>query len=391
MKNPIYLDYASTTPVDKRVLKKMIKYLTIDGIFGNPSSNLHIFGWNAEKEVDIARKNIAKCIGCNDNEIIFTSTASESINIAIKSIINCFKKNKKHIITTTIEHKSVIETCLYLEKLGFYVTYLKPSKNGLINLNKLQETINAKTILVSIMHVNNEIGVIQNISKIGKICHNKNIIYHVDATQSIGKYPFNLKNMNIDLMSFSAHKFYGPKGVGVLYINKKKPNILLDTFIHGGGQEQNIRSGTLAVHQIIGMSEALLISINEMEKDRLKIQNLKNYLWNNIKNIKGIFYNGDYLHSSPYIINIGIKDIFNKLLIIEMKNIAVSLSSACTSYYSQSSYVLKSIGLTNKLIKNSIRISLGRFTTKKEIDYTIYKLHKTINKILHNKNNFFIN
>ncbi|WP_168867244.1 aminotransferase class V-fold PLP-dependent enzyme [Enterobacteriaceae endosymbiont of Plateumaris sericea] len=383
MKNSIYLDYAATTPVDKRVSKKMMKYLTIDGNFGNPSSNLHIFGWNAEKAIDTARNNIAKCIGCNDNEIIFTSTASESINIAIKCVVNCFKKNKKHIITSTIEHKSVIETCNYLEKIGFNVTYLKPSKDGLINLNKLKEAINKKTILVSIMHVNNEIGVIQNISKIGKICHNENIIYHVDATQSIGKYPFNLKNMNIDLMSFSAHKFYGPKGIGALYINKKKSSIMLETFIHGGGQEQNIRSGTLAVHQIIGMSEALLISINEMEKDRLRIQDLKHYLWNNIKNIKGIYYNGNYLNSSPYIINIGIKNIFNKLLIIEMKNIAVSFSSACTSYYSQSSYVLKSIGLKNELIQNSIRISLGRFTTKKEIDYTIYKLHKSINKIIH--------
>ncbi|QJC29642.1 aminotransferase class V-fold PLP-dependent enzyme [Enterobacteriaceae endosymbiont of Plateumaris pusilla] len=384
MKNPIYLDYAATTPVDKRVLKKMMKYLTIDGNFGNPSSNLHIFGWNAERAIDSARNNIAKCIGCNDNEIIFTSSASESINIAIKCVVNSFKKNKKHIITSTIEHKSVIETCNYLEKIGFHVTYLKPSKDGLINLNKFEKAINNNTILVSIMHINNEIGVIQNISKIGKICNNKNIIYHVDATQSIGKYPFNLKNMNIDLMSFSAHKFYGPKGIGVLYINKKKPGIILETFIHGGGQEQNIRSGTLAVHQIIGMSEALSISINEMEKDRLRIQNLKNYLWNNIKNIKGIYYNGNYLHSSPYIINISIKNVFNKLLIIEMNDIAISFSSACTSYYSQSSYVLKSIGLKNELIKNSIRISLGRFTTKKEIDYTIYKLHKSINKITHN-------
>ncbi|QJC29197.1 aminotransferase class V-fold PLP-dependent enzyme [Enterobacteriaceae endosymbiont of Plateumaris rustica] len=390
MKNPIYLDYASTTPVDKRVLKKMMKYLSIDGVFGNPASNLHIFGWDAEEAVSIARKNIAKCIGCNSNEIIFTSTASESINIAIKSTMNYFQKNKKHIITSTIEHKSVIETCIYLEKIGFRVTYLKPSKNGLIDLNKLKKAINKTTILVSIMHINNEIGVIQNISKIGKICHSKNIIYHVDATQSIGKYPFNLKNMHIDLLSFSAHKFYGPKGIGVLYINKKKPNIFLETFIHGGGQEQNIRSGTLAVHQIIGMSEALLISVNEMDKDRLKIQKLKNYLWNNIKNIKGIYYNGDY-NGSPYIINIGIKNILNKLLVIEMKNIAISFSSACTSYYSQSSYVLKSIGLTEKLIQNSIRISLGRFTTKREINYTIYKIHKSINKIINCKDNFFIN
>ncbi|QJC34630.1 aminotransferase class V-fold PLP-dependent enzyme [Enterobacteriaceae endosymbiont of Donacia crassipes] len=385
MKKLIYLDYASTTPVDKQVLKDMKNYFTIKGIFGNPSSYLHSFGINAKNAIENARVNISDIIGSKKEEIIFTSSATESINLAIKGIaFNYINYKNKNIITSLIEHKAVLETCNFVKKLGIKIIYIKNSCIGKINLNILKKKITNKTILVSIMHINNEIGTINDINQIGCICKKKNIFFHVDATQSVGKYLFNLKNMNIDLLSFSAHKFYGPKGVGVLYIkdNKKKINLL--PLIHGGEQENGLRSGTLAVHQIIGMSTALRIANSIMEKEKKRITLLKQKLWNGIKNISGVYLNGSFKNSSPYIINIGFKNIFNKILILEMKNIAISTSSACNSNKYYLSYVLKSLGLNPKLIQSSIRISFGKFTTEKEIDYTVKKLNLIVKKIKKN-------
>ncbi|QJC32999.1 cysteine desulfurase family protein [Enterobacteriaceae endosymbiont of Donacia semicuprea] len=381
MKKLIYLDYASTTPMDERVLKKMNNYFTINGIFGNPSSYLNIFGIEAKNSVEKARCNIANIIGSKKEEIIFTSSATESINLAIKGIININNSYyQKNIITSISEHKAVLETCYYMQKLGIKIIYLKNSNIGSINLNDLKEKITNNTILVSIMHINNEIGTINDIKYIGNICKKKNIVFHVDATQSIGKYQLNLKKINIDLLSFSAHKFYGPKGIGVLYIRNNKKKFKINPLIHGGGQENGIRSGTLAVHQIIGISEALNISVREINEEKKRIKKLKQQLWDGIKNINGIYINGDLKNSSPYIINIGFKKIFNKILMIEMKNIAISASSACISN-THTSHVLKSLGLTKNLIQSSIRFSFGRFTTKKEINYTIEYLHSTIKKI----------
>ncbi|QJC35818.1 cysteine desulfurase family protein [Enterobacteriaceae endosymbiont of Donacia sparganii] len=385
MKKLIYLDYASTTPVDKRVLEKMNNYLTIEGIFGNPSSYTHAYGIEAKNAIEKARINIANIIGGTEEEIIFTSSATESINLAIKGIIyNYFNCQKEYVITSTSEHKAVLETCNFIKKLGVKIIYIQNSNTGIINLNLLEKQITNKTILVSIMHINNEIGTINDINKIGNICKKKNIFFHVDATQSVGKYSLNLKEMNIDLLSFSAHKFYGPKGIGVLYIKKTKDKIILSPLLHGGGQEKGIRSGTLAVHQIIGMSTALSIANDELKKEKKRIKILKKKLWNGIKNISGIYLNGNLKNSSPYIINIGFKNIFNKILMIELKNIAISSSSACNSNIHNTSHVLKSLGLTEKLIHNSIRISLGRFTTKKEISITIKNLYLAIKKIRKN-------
>ncbi|QJC35408.1 aminotransferase class V-fold PLP-dependent enzyme [Enterobacteriaceae endosymbiont of Donacia proxima] len=382
MKKLIYLDYASTTPVDQQVLKEMKNYFTIKGTFGNPSSSLHPFGINAKNAIENARINISNIIGSKKEEIIFTSSATESINLAIKGIaFNYLNFKNKNIITSLMEHQAVLETCNFIKRLGIKIIYIKNSHIGKINVNTLEKKITNGTILVSIMHINNEIGIINDINQIGYICKKKNIFFHVDATQSVGKYLFNLKNMNIDLLSFSAHKFYGPKGIGVLYIKNNKKKINLLPLIHGGGQENGLRSGTLAIHQIIGMSTALKISNSIIKQEKKRITFLKKKLWNGIKNIPGIYLNGNFKNSSPYIINIGFKNIFNKILILEMKNIAISTSSACNSNKYHLSYVLKSLGLNDKLIQSSIRISFGKFTTEKEIDYTVEKFNLIINKI----------
>ncbi|QJC30530.1 cysteine desulfurase family protein [Enterobacteriaceae endosymbiont of Neohaemonia nigricornis] len=374
-KKIIYLDNAATTPIDKKVAKKMYFYLK--NYFGNPAST-HYLGLKVNQDIIKSRKTIIKILGGTDpNNIIFTSTASESNNLAIKGIIYNYQC-KKHIITCVSEHKSILETCFFLEKKKLCdITYLKINKYGLIDLTILENSIKNETILVSIMHINNEIGVIQNIKKIGKICKKHNILFHVDATQSIGKFYINVLDMNIDLMSFSAHKFYGPKGIGILYT---KFNNLIP-LIHGGAQENNIRSGTLATHQIIGLTEALHLSYMNYQKNLLKITKFKQILWNGIKNIKDIYINGDFKNSTPYIINIRFNNIFNKLLLTEMQNIAVSISSACTSNNYQDSHVLQALGLTTKEIQSSIRISFGKFNTIHDINNTIITIHKAIKKL----------
>ncbi|CAL4325215.1 Cysteine desulfurase IscS [Buchnera aphidicola (Chaitophorus populicola)] len=382
MKVPIYLDYASTTPVDPMVVKKMINYLTIDGTFGNAASRSHKFGWSAEEAVNISRFEIAKLIHADPREIIFTSGATESNNLAIKGITSFYKKKGNHIITSQTEHKSVLDTCRYLENKNFKVTYLKPKKNGLIDLQELKKKISKKTILISIMHVNNETGVIQNIKKISKICSSKNIFFHVDATQSIGKIPFDVNQTKINLLSFSAHKIYGPKGIGVLYV-RRQPRIRILPQIHGGGHERGMRSGTLAVHQIVGMSEACRISRKRMKKDYLRATKLRNTLWKGLSEIQEIHLNSnlDLKKGTPYILNISFKYIEGESLIMSLKEIGISSGSACTSASLEPSYVLKSIGLKDELAHSSIRFSIGRFTKLKDIQFTIQLIKKSVQKL----------
>ncbi|QCI26184.1 IscS subfamily cysteine desulfurase [Buchnera aphidicola] len=380
MKFPIYLDYASTTPVDKKVAKKMINYLTHDGTFGNPASRSHQFGWTAEEAVDIARDQIAELIHADAREIIFTSGATESNNLAIKGCCDFYRHKGKHIITSNTEHKSVLDTCRYLEQKKYSVTYINPKKNGIIDLNELEKNITKHTILVSIMYVNNETGTMQDIKKISNICRNKNVLLHVDATQAISTIPINLQKIHIDLMSFSAHKIYGPKGIGVLYI-KRKPRVRLTPQIHGGSHERGMRSGTLPVHQIVGMGTACNLINKNLSYDTIKILKLRDILWNGIKNIEEIYLNTNLKHSAPHILNVSFNFVEGESLIMALKHLAVSSGSACTSASLEPSYVLKSLGLQDELAHSSIRFSIGRFTTQDEINYTINTIHHAIKKL----------
>ncbi|CAL4324981.1 Cysteine desulfurase IscS [Buchnera aphidicola (Periphyllus testudinaceus)] len=382
MKLPIYLDYASTTPVDNIVAKKMMNYLTINGIFGNSASRSHKFGWLAEETVNISRFEIAKIINADPREIIFTSGATESNNLAIKGIAEFYKNKGNHIITSKTEHKSILDSCRYLENKKFKVTYLTPKKNGLISLSELKKKITKKTILVSIMHVNNEIGIIQNIKKIAKICFKNNIFFHTDATQSIGKILIDVKKIKLNLLSFSAHKIYGPKGIGVLYI-KRNPRIRLSSQIHGGGHERGIRSGTLPIHQIVGMSEACKLIRKNMKKDFKKIKKLRDILWNGLSSIKEINLNSNLNLNIcvPHILNVSFNYIEGESLIMSLKEIGISSGSACTSASLEPSYVLKALGLKDELAHSSIRFSIGRFTTKKEILFTINLIKKSVKKL----------
>ncbi|CAL4325648.1 IscS subfamily cysteine desulfurase [Buchnera aphidicola] len=380
MRIPIYLDYAATTPTDMLVLEKMKKFLTFDGEFGNPASRSHQFGWKAEEAVDIARNYIANLINADFREIIFTSGATESNNLAIKGLVSFYKKRGNHIITSKTEHKSVLDICKYLETKGFLVTYLTPEKNGLINLDDLQDNISEKTILISIMHVNNEIGIIQDIKKIAEICKEKKIFFHVDATQSVGKIPIDLNKIPIDLMSFSAHKIYGPKGIGGLYV-RRKPRVRLVSQIHGGGHERGMRSGTLPVHQIVGMGEAFRIAKKNIYSDYERMTILRTYFWNKLKHIEEVFLNSPLEISSPYILNISFNYIEGESLIMALKDLAVSSGSACTSESLESSYVLRALGIKDELAHSSIRFSMGKFTTKEEIDFSIKIIKKSIKKL----------
>jgi len=380
MKTPIYLDYAATTPLEFEVVKKMMNYLTMDGIFGNSASRSHKFGWDAEEAVDIARNQISELIGADSREIVFTSGATESNNLAIKGIAFFHKKKGNHIITSKTEHKSVLDTCRYLESQGFKLTYLTPKNNGIIDLNDLKKNIRKDTILISIMHVNNEIGIIQDIDSISKICRINGIFFHVDATQSVGKIPINLKKLSIDLMSFSAHKVYGPKGIGCLYV-RRKPRVRLLSLIHGGGHERGMRSGTLPVHQIVGMGESCMLAKRKIHDDFIHLTNLRNLLWNGIKNIEEVYLNSDLQQGVPHILNVSFNYIEGESLIMALKDLAVSSGSACTSASLEPSYVLKSLGIKDELAHSSIRFSIGRFTTEEEIVHTIKLVQQSINKL----------
>jgi cysteine desulfurase len=380
IKLPIYLDYSSTTPVDPRVAAKMAECLTSDGIFGNPASRSHKFGWVAEEAVDIARNQIAELVNADPREIVFTSGATESNNLAIKGAANFYGKQGKHIITVKTEHKAVLDTCRQLEREGFDVTYLSPEPNGLVDLNKLIDAMRPDTILVSIMHVNNEIGVIQDIAAIGEICRERKILFHVDAAQSTGKVAIDLQSLKVDLMSFSAHKTYGPKGIGALYVSRK-PRVRLEAQMHGGGHERGMRSGTMATHQIVGMGEAFHLAKLEMAAENERLMMLRNRLWNGIKDIEAVYINGDMEHRVAGNLNVSFAYVEGESLIMALKDMAVSSGSACTSASLEPSYVLRALGLNDELAHSSIRFTMGRFTTEAEIDYVIGVIRNAIDKL----------
>ncbi len=380
MKLPIYLDYSATTPVDPRVAEKMMQYLTVDGIFGNPASRSHRFGWQAEEAVDIARNEIAALVGADPREIVFTSGATESNNLALKGAASFYQKKGKHIITCKTEHKSVLDTCRQLEREGFEVTYLSPGRNGILDLKQLETVMRPETVLVSVMHVNNEIGVVQDIRAIGELCRNQGVIFHVDATQSIGKIPVDLSQLKVDLMSFSAHKIYGPMGVGALFV-RRKPRIRIEAQQHGGGHERGMRSGTLPVHQIVGMGEAYRIAKQELETESRRLCALRLRLWNGIKDIEEVYLNGDLQQGAPNILNVSFSYVEGESLIMALKDLAVSSGSACTSASLEPSYVLRALGMNDELAHSSIRFSLGRFTTEEEIDYAIALIHQSIGRL----------
>lgn len=380
MKLPIYMDYAATTAVDPRVAEKMMQFLTPDGIFGNPASRSHRFGWQAEEAVDIARNQIADLIGADSREIVFTSGATEADNLAIKGAAHFYQSKGKHIITVKTEHKAVLDTCRQLEREGFDVTYLSPEANGILDLVKLEQAMRDDTILVSIMHVNNETGVIQDIEKIGEMCRSKGIVFHVDATQSVGRLDIDLAKLKVDLMSFSSHKLYGPKGIGGLYV-RRKPRIRIEAQMHGGGHERGMRSGTLPVHQIVGMGEAYHIAKQEMHSEMARLQKLKDRLWHGLKDIDEVYLNGSYEHSVANILNVSFAYVEGESLMMALKDLAVSSGSACTSASLEPSYVLRALGLNDELAHSSIRFSIGRFTSEDEIDYVIQLLKDSIDKL----------
>jgi len=380
IQRPIYMDYAATTPVDPRVAEKMVQYLTPDGEFGNPASRSHPYGWNAEAAVEDARKQIADLINANPKEIVFTSGATESDNLAIKGVAHFYAKKGKHIVTSKTEHKAVLDSCRQLEREGFEVTYLDPEPNGLIDLAKLEAALREDTILVSIMHVNNELGVIQDIAAIGELTRPRGILFHVDAAQSAGKTEIDLSTMKVDLMSFSAHKIYGPKGIGALFV-RRKPRVRLEAQMHGGGHERGMRSGTLATHQIVGMGEAFRIARAELEKDRAHITRLRDRLYDGVKDLEEVYINGDMAQGVPNVLNISFNFVEGESLIMSLKDIAVSSGSACTSASLEPSYVLRALGRNDELAHSSIRFSIGRFTTEEEIDHAISHVRKAIAKL----------
>jgi cysteine desulfurase len=380
MKLPIYLDYMSTTPVDQRVRDKMLEFLTKDGDFGNPSALSHSYGLAAKDAVELARAQVADLINAKPEEIIWTSSATEANNLAIKGAANFYDRKGKHIITCQTEHKSVLETCKYLASKGFEVTFLQPEKNGLLDLEKLTTAIRPDTILVSIMQVNNEIGVIQDIKKIGELVKPHGIVLHVDAAQAAGKIPLDLKELPVDLMSFSAHKIYGPKGIGALYI-RHEPRIRIEPQIHGGGQEFGLRSGTLPVHQIVGMGTAFEIAKNEMPVNCKRITKLRDRLLGGIKTLDDFYINGSIDQRIPHNLNISFARVDGKKLIAALTDVAASPSAACLSTGLVPSYVLQALGLSYDLALSSIRFSLGNFTTETEIDYAIEHIKTIITKL----------
>ncbi|OHX14048.1 IscS subfamily cysteine desulfurase [Chromobacterium sphagni] len=377
-KLPIYLDYSATTPVDPRVAEKMIPYLT--GKFGNPASRSHSFGWEAEEAVENARVEVARLIGADPKEIVWTSGATESDNLAIKGAAQFYKSKGKHLITVKTEHKAVLDTCRELERQGFEVTYLDVQDNGLIDLEKFKAAIRPDTIVVSVMYVNNEIGVIQDIPQIGEICREKGIIFHVDATQAPGKVKIDLATLKVDLMSLSAHKVYGPKGIGALYV-RRKPRVRLEAQMHGGGHERGFRSGTLASHQIVGMGEAFRIAREDMDSENERIRMLRDRLWNGIKDMEEVYINGDIDQRVPHNLNVSFNFVEGESLIMAIKDLAVSSGSACTSASLEPSYVLRALGRNDEMAHSSIRFTLGRFTTEEEIDFTIALLKSKIGKL----------
>lgn len=380
MKLPIYFDYSATCPVDPRVAEKMMQCLTMDGNFGNPASRSHRYGWQAEEAVDTARENVADLLNADPREIVFTSGATESDNLAIKGAAHFYGKKGKHVITCKTEHKAVLDPCRQLEREGYEVTYLEPESNGLIDMAKLRDAMREDTVLVSIMHVNNEIGVIQDIAAIGEMCREKKVIFHVDAAQSAGKLPIDVQEMKVDLISLSAHKIYGPKGIGALYV-RRKPRIRLEAQMHGGGHERGFRSGTLATHQIVGMGEAFRVAKEDMDKDYQHALALRNRLLEGVKDIEAMTINGSLEQRLPNNLNISFAFVEGESLLMALKDLAVSSGSACTSASLEPSYVLRALGLEDELAHSSIRFSFGRFTTEEEVDYAVSQIRGAVEKL----------
>jgi cysteine desulfurase len=380
LKKPIYLDYSATTPVDPRVADRMCRYLTPDGEFGNPASRSHAFGWKAEEAVEQARADVAALIGADPKEIVWTSGATEADNLAIKGVAEFYAKKGKHIVTCKTEHKAVLDTCRHLERKGFEVTYLDPEPNGLVDTAKLEAAIRPDTILVSVMHVNNEIGVIQDLAAIGRITRARGVLFHSDAAQSTGKVPVDVNAMNIDLMSFSAHKTYGPKGIGALYV-RRKPRVRLEAQMHGGGHERGMRSGTLATHQCVGMGEAFRLARLEMAADNERLRMLRDRLYAGLKDMPEVYVNGDLERRVAGNLNVSFNFVEGESLIMALKDIAVSSGSACTSASLEPSYVLRALGRNDELAHSSIRFTIGRFTTEAEIDYTVRLVREKVNKL----------
>ena len=380
MSSPIYLDYSATTPVDKRVADKMCHYLTMDGNFGNPASRSHKYGWDAETAVEQARADVAALINADAKEIVWTSGATESDNLAIKGAAHFYSKRGKHIITAKTEHKAVLDTCRQLEREGFEVTYLDPQEDGLIDLADIEAAMRDDTIIVSIMHVNNEIGVIQDIEAIGELCRSRKIIFHVDAAQSAGKIEIDLQKLKVDLLSLSAHKVYGPKGIGALYV-RRKPRIRIEAQMHGGGHERGMRSGTLATHQIVGMGEAFKIAQEEMVSENKRILALRDRLLKGFENMEELYINGNLEQRVPQNLNLSFNFVEGESLLMAIDSLAVSSGSACTSASLEPSYVLRAIGRNDELAHSSIRFSIGRFTTEEDVDYTIKLLKEKVEKL----------
>ena len=378
LKLPIYLDYSATTPVDQRVAEKMIPYLTEK--FGNPASRSHAFGWEAEAAVEEAREEVARLVNADPKEIVWTSGATESDNLAIKGAANFYSGKGKHLITVKTEHKAVLDTCRELERQGFEVTYLDVLENGLIDMAVFKAALRPDTILVSVMFVNNEVGVIQPIAEIGEICREKGIIFHVDAAQATGKVDIDLAALKVDLMSFSAHKTYGPKGIGALYI-RRKPRVRLEAQMHGGGHERGFRSGTLPTHQIVGMGEAFRLAREEMAEENKRIGALRDRLLKGVSDIPHVYINGDLEHRVPHNLNVSFAYVEGESMLMAIKDLAVSSGSACTSASLEPSYVLRALGRDDELAHSSIRFTIGRFNTEEEIDYAIKLLHEKIGKL----------
>ena len=380
LKLPIYLDYSATTPVDPRVAAAMMECLTNEGNFGNPASRSHAFGWQAEEAVEKARQQVADLVNADPKEIIWTSGATESDNLAIKGAAHFYSKNGKHIITLKTEHKAVLDTCRQLEREGFEVTYLEPEDSGLIDLDKLKAAIRDDTILITIMHVNNEIGVIQDIKAIGEIAREHKVIFHVDAAQSPGKVDIDLQDLKVDLMSFSAHKIYGPKGIGALYV-RRKPRVRIEAQMHGGGHERGMRSGTLPTHQIVGMGESFRIAKEEMAAENERTRMLRDRLLDGLKDIEEVYINGDLEHRVPHNLNMSFNFVEGESLIMALKDLAISSGSACTSASLEPSYVLRALGRDDELAHSSLRFSIGRFTTVEDVDHAIETIRAAVNKL----------
>ena len=380
MNLPIYLDYASTTPVDPAVADKMVEFLTPSGQFGNPASRSHVFGWQAEAAVEEARNNVANLIGADPREIVWTSGATEANNLAIKGCAHFNTRKGKHIITSRIEHKAVLDTCRQLEREGFEVTYLDPDKNGLVQPEAVAAALRDDTTVVSIMHVNNELGTLNDIAAIGKICRENKVFFHVDAAQSAGKTDIDVEAMNVDMMSFSAHKIYGPKGIGALYV-RRKPRVRIEAQMHGGGHERGMRSGTLPTHQIVGMGAAFKLAMENLSAESASIKKLRERLWGGVSDMQEVYLNGSEQQHVPGIINISFAFVEGESLIMALRDLAVSSGSACTSASLEPSYVLRALGLNDEMAHSSIRFSIGRFTTEEDIDKAIAKVRHAVEKL----------